>query len=87
MQHCAKIYGGLQAYITNTYFVKGIPMKHPSKDDIETMYKKENQRSIELVFYNQGIKKSIGIRKTTPEFMKECDDIQDSSASNNNDEK
>jgi hypothetical protein len=61
-------------------------MKHPSKDEIKAMYKNEKQRSVELVFYNQGLKKSIGIRKPTNEFMKECDDKQESSASNNNDE-
>jgi hypothetical protein len=34
-------------------------MKHPSKDEIEAMYKNEKQRSVELVFHNQGLKKSI----------------------------
>jgi len=52
-------------------------MKHPSKDEIEAMYKSEKQRSVELVFHNQGLKKSIGIRKQTTEFMNECDDEQD----------
>ena len=49
-------------------------MKNPSKDEIEAMYKNEKHRSVEVVFHNQGIKKSIGIRKPTREFMKECDD-------------
>jgi len=61
-------------------------MKHPSKDEIEAMYKNEKQRSVELVFHNQGLKKSIGIRKPTTEFMNECDDEQDSSVSTDKDE-
>ena len=60
-------------------------MKHPTKDEIEAMYKNEKQRSVELVFHNQGLKKSIGIRKPTSEFMKECDYEQDPSPNNNDD--
>ena len=59
-------------------------MKRISKDEIEAMYKNEKQRSVELVFYNQGLKKSIGIRKPTTEFLKEFDEEQDQSATSEN---
>ena len=59
-------------------------MKRVSKDEVEAMYKNEKQRSVELVFYNQGLKKSIGIRKPTTEFLKEFDEEQDQSATSEN---
>ena len=59
-------------------------MKRISKDEVEAMYKNEKQRSVELVFYNQGLKKSIGIRKPTTEFLKEFDEEQDQSATSEN---
>ena len=45
------------------------------------MYKNEKQSSVELVFYNQGLRKSIGQRKPSKDLLKEHD--EDKSETNN----
>jgi hypothetical protein len=55
--------------------------KRISKKEVEAMYKNEKQRSVELVFYNQGLRKSIGQRKPSKDLLKERD--EDKSETNN----
>lgn len=46
-------------------------MKDNIKRKIEKMYKNVNNRSIELVFYGNRFKKSIGQRKPTSDLLRE----------------
>jgi hypothetical protein len=55
--------------------------KRISKKEVGAMYKNEKQRSVELVFYNQGLRKSIGQRKLSKDLLKELD--EDKSETNN----
>jgi hypothetical protein len=48
--------------------------KRISKKEVEAMYKNEKQRSVELVFYNEGLRKSIGQRKPSKDLLKELDE-------------
>jgi len=49
-------------------------MKDNIKRKIEKMYKNVNNRSIELVFYGNRLKKSIGQRKPTSDLLRELND-------------
>lgn len=49
-------------------------MKDSIKNKIEKMYKNINNRSVELVFYDRSLKKSIGIRKPPSDLLRELDD-------------
>ena len=42
--------------------------------EVEDMYKNEKQRSVELVFYNLGLRKSIGQRKPSKDLLKELNE-------------
>jgi len=55
--------------------------KRVSKKEVEDMYKNEKHRSVELVFYNQGLRKSIGQRRPSKDLLKELD--EDKSETNN----
>lgn len=48
--------------------------KRISKKEVEAMYKNEKQRSVELVFFNEGLRKSIGQRKPSKDLLKEFDE-------------
>ena len=48
--------------------------KRISKKEVEAMYKNEKQRSVELVFYNEGLRKSIGQRKPSKDLLTELDE-------------
>ncbi|MFC1845384.1 hypothetical protein ACFLZ5_11445 [Thermodesulfobacteriota bacterium] len=48
--------------------------KRISKKEVEAMYKNEKQRPVELVFYNEGLRKSIGQRKPSKDLLKELDE-------------
>lgn len=48
--------------------------KRISKKEVEAMYKNEKQRSVELVFFNEGLRKSIGQRKPSKDLLKELDE-------------
>ena len=49
-------------------------MKDNIKRKIEKMYKNVSNRSVELVFYGNRIKKSIGQRKPTSDLLRELND-------------
>jgi hypothetical protein len=49
-------------------------MKENRKRKIEKMYKNVNNRSVELVFYGNRLKKSIGQRKPTSDLLRELND-------------
>ena len=49
-------------------------MKDNLKRKIEKMYKNVSNRSVELVFYGNRIKKSIGQRKPTSDLLRELND-------------
>jgi hypothetical protein len=52
-------------------------MKKSIKKRIEKMYKNINNRPVELVFYDKGLKKSIGLRKPPSDLLRELDDDSD----------
>jgi hypothetical protein len=49
-------------------------MKDNIKRKIEKMYKNVKNRSVELVFYGNRLKKSIGQRKPTSDLLRELND-------------
>lgn len=48
-------------------------MKENIKNKIEKMYKNINNRPVELVFYDNRLKKSIGLRKPPFDLLRELD--------------
>ena len=61
-------------------------MKDNIKRKIEKMYKNVSNRSVELVFYGNRIKKSIGQRKPTSDLLRELNDELDDEQTKNEEE-
>ena len=61
-------------------------MKDNLKRKIEKMYKNVSNRSVELVFYGNRIKKSIGQRKPTSDLLRELNDELDDEQTKNEEE-
>jgi hypothetical protein len=52
-------------------------MKENIKKRIEDMNKKANNRPVELVFYDKRLKKSVGLRKSPSDLLRDLDDDSD----------
>ena len=52
-------------------------MKGNIKKKIEEMYKNVNSRSVEVLFNDKRVKKSIGLRKLPSDLVRELDDELD----------
>ena len=49
-------------------------MTEDIKKKIEEMYRNVNNRSVQLVFYDKRLKKSLGIRKPPSDLLRELDE-------------